>query len=127
MALGGSLGQIARRVENLESARRFFGERLGLRELFAFPPLAFFDLGGTRLMLSECGKREPADILYFKVDAIAEAVDELSLRGVTFTDAPHMIHRHADGTEEWMAFLRDNEQRFIAIMAQVKPGGPAVA
>ena len=121
MVLGGSLGQIARRVENLESARRFFGERLGLRELFAFPPLAFFDLGGTRLMLSECGRREPADILYFKVDAIAEAVDELSLRGVTFTDAPHMIHRHADGTEEWMAFFQDDEGRALALQMQARP------
>ena len=31
-----------------------------------------------------------------------------------------MIHRHDDGTEEWMAFFTDNEERPLAIMAQVK-------
>jgi len=29
-----------------------------------------------------------------------------------------MIHRHEDGTEEWMAFFNDPESRPIAIMAQ---------
>jgi hypothetical protein len=32
----------------------------------------------------------------------------------------HMIHRHDDGTEEWMAFFKDNEGRPLAIMAQVR-------
>jgi methylmalonyl-CoA/ethylmalonyl-CoA epimerase len=31
-----------------------------------------------------------------------------------------MIHRHADGTEEWMAFFKDPEGRPMAIMAQAK-------
>ena len=45
----------------------------------------------------------------------------LAARGIEFTDAPHMIHRHADGMEEWMAFFKDNEGRPLAIMAQVRP------
>ena len=32
-----------------------------------------------------------------------------------------MIHRHADGTEEWMAFFNDLEGRPLAIMAEAKP------
>jgi hypothetical protein len=31
-----------------------------------------------------------------------------------------MIHKHADGTEEWVAFFKDNEDRPLAIMAQVR-------
>jgi methylmalonyl-CoA/ethylmalonyl-CoA epimerase len=31
-----------------------------------------------------------------------------------------MIHRHADGTEEWMAFFSDPEGRPLALMSQVK-------
>jgi len=31
-----------------------------------------------------------------------------------------MIHRHDDGTEEWMAFFKDNDGRPLGIMAQVK-------
>jgi hypothetical protein len=37
-----------------------------------------------------------------------------------FVNAPHMIHKHADGTEEWMAFFSDNEGRPLAIMAQAR-------
>jgi hypothetical protein len=34
----------------------------------------------------------------------------------------HLVHRHADGTEEWMAFLKDPEGRPLAIMSQVGSG-----
>jgi len=33
-----------------------------------------------------------------------------------------MIHRHDNGDEEWMAFFKDNEDRPLAIMAQVANG-----
>jgi hypothetical protein len=32
-----------------------------------------------------------------------------------------MIHRHGDGTEEWLAPFSDPEGRPLALMAQVKP------
>jgi hypothetical protein len=44
-------------------------------------------------------------------------------RGVEFTHAPHRIHTHADGTEEWMGFFKDPEGRPLAIMSQVRPRG----
>ena len=59
-------------------------------------------------------------ILYFRVPDIRQAHGELKERGVEFSHAPHMIHRHADGTEEWMAFFKDPEDRPLAIMSQVK-------
>jgi methylmalonyl-CoA/ethylmalonyl-CoA epimerase len=31
-----------------------------------------------------------------------------------------MIHRHEDGTEEWMAFFEDDDARPLAIMTQVR-------
>ena len=46
----------------------------------------------------------------------------LQARGVEFTGAPHMIHKHSDGTEEWMAFFKDPEGRPLALMSQLKPG-----
>ena len=45
----------------------------------------------------------------------------LKARGVEFTNAPHMIFRHANGTEEWMAFFKDPEGRPLALMEQVPP------
>ncbi len=116
----GAIGQIARTVSNVEAARRWYGETLGLTHLYSFGNLAFFDCGGVRLFLSE-GDGGPAEsILYFRVPDIRSAHAQLAAKGVEFSHAPHMIHRHEDGTEEWMAFFKDNEGRPLAIMAQAR-------
>jgi len=118
----GPLGQIARRVKNIAEARRWYGEVLGLAHLYSFGDLAFFDCGGTRLLLSqEPGEDQNESILYFRVPDIRAAHTNLGARGVEFINAPHMIHRHEDGTEEWMAFFKDNDGRPLGIMAQAKP------
>jgi len=117
----GPLGQIARRVKNIQEARRWYGEVLGLPHLYSFGDLAFFDCGGTRLFLSQSPDKEQSEsILYFRVPDIHAAHTALTGRGIEFTHAPHMIHRHEDGTEEWMAFFQDNDGRPLAIMAQAK-------
>ena len=59
-------------------------------------------------------------ILYLLVEDIVKMYDELTVRGVEFINAPRMIHKHADGTEEWMAFFKDPEGRPLAIMCQTK-------
>jgi DNA-binding CsgD family transcriptional regulator/catechol 2,3-dioxygenase-like lactoylglutathione lyase family enzyme len=116
----GPLGQIARTVKDIAAAERFYKDVLRLPHLFTFGNLAFFDCGGVRLFLSQGDGEESASILYFCVPDIHAANEELRARGAEFTDAPHMIHKHADGTEEWMNFFKDNEGRPLAIMAQVK-------
>ncbi len=118
----GTIGQIARTVTDISAARVWYGDVLGLRHLYSFGNLAFFDCGGVRLFLSEGEGSPPESILYFRVPDVRTAHQELLDRGVAFTHAPHMIHRHDDGTEEWMAFFTDNESRPLAIMAQVKAG-----
>ena len=115
----GAVGQIARSVNDVAAARRWYEEVLGLKHLYSFGDLAFFDLDGTRLFLSE-GDGASDSILYFRVPDVRTAHQALEDRGVVFTHAPHMIHRHEDGTEEWMAFFNDNEGRPLAIMAQAK-------
>jgi DNA-binding CsgD family transcriptional regulator/catechol 2,3-dioxygenase-like lactoylglutathione lyase family enzyme len=116
----GPLGQISRGVTDIEAAVSWYGGTLGLRHLYTFGKLAFFDLGGVRLFLEE-GAGGPQSVLYFQVDDIRTAHEEMLERGVEFVSAPHRIHRHEDGTEEWMAFFNDNEGRYLAIMSQVRP------
>lgn len=118
----GSLGQIARTVADIGAARNWYGNVLGLDHLYSFDTLAFFDCGGTRLMLAE-GDPAASSILYFRVADIRAAHAGLLARGVEFVSAPHMIHRHEDGTEEWMGFFNDNDGRPLAIMAQAKAKG----
>jgi hypothetical protein len=70
---------------------------------------------------AESGTAGPESTLYLRVDDIASAHAELVARGVEFQGAPHMIFRHADGMEEWMAFFKDPDGRFLALMSQVRP------
>jgi DNA-binding CsgD family transcriptional regulator/catechol 2,3-dioxygenase-like lactoylglutathione lyase family enzyme len=116
------LGQIARSVSDIQASEKWYRETLGLAHLYTFGTLAFFDLAGTRLMLAqEKTGAVKESLLYLRVPDIAAAHQLLQQRGVTFTHAPHLIHRHADGTEEWMAFFEDPDGRPLALMAQVAP------
>ena len=117
----GPIGQISRSVRDIAAARAWYGDVLGLQHLYSFGDLAFFDCGGTRLFLSQDGNADQNEsILYFRVPDIRAAHAGLTARGIEFLNAPHMIHRHEDGTEEWMAFFKDNDGRPLAIMSQVK-------
>lgn len=115
------LGQVARTVSDVAASERWYRDVLGLPHLYTFGTLAFFDVGGTRLMLSQQdGGAAKESILYMKVDDISAAHAQLQSRGVKFTHAPHLIHRHADGTEEWMAFFEDPDGRPLGLMSQVR-------
>lgn len=114
------LGQVSRTVEDIAKAESWYRDILGLTHLYTFGSLAFFDCGGTRLMLSQNEDvQNQESLLYLRVADIDAAYSELKARGVDFVGAPHMIHRHDDGTEEWMAFFKDHEGRHLAIMASV--------
>ena len=117
----GPIGQISRTVGDIDTACAWYGGVLGLQHLYTFGKLAFFDCGGTRLFLSaENATPAPESILYLRVEDIAAVHADLTVRGVEFSGAPHMIHRHPDGTEEWMAFFKDPEGRPLALMSQVR-------
>ncbi len=118
----GPLGQVSRSVGDIGRSQAWFADTLGVPHLYTYGKLAFFDLGGTRLMLTE--REEVAadeSILYLLVPDIVAAHAALSGRGVEFMSAPHRIFTHPDGTEEWMAFFKDPDDRPLAIMSQVAP------
>lgn len=115
----GAIGQISRPVGDITKAVHWYGEVLGLPHLYTFGDLAFFDCGGTRLFLSASDEAGDPSVLYFRVEDINAAYDELVARGIEFEGAPHLIHEHDDGVEEWMAFFRDPDGHFLALMSQV--------
>jgi len=114
-----AIGQIARSVSNVAVSEAWYRDVLGLKHLFTFGTLAFFDCGGVRLFLSQ-QEAVPESILYLSVGDIQATHDALKARGVEFVDAPHLIHTHADGTEEWMTFFKDPDGRPLALMSKVK-------
>jgi catechol 2,3-dioxygenase-like lactoylglutathione lyase family enzyme len=113
-----AIGQVSRSVADVADSELWYRDVLGLPHLFTFGELAFFDCGGVRLYLQQ-GETKPESILYFRVADIHAAAKALEDKGVAFVSAPHLIHRHADGSEEWMAFFNDLEGRPLALMARV--------
>ena len=120
----GPLGQVSLHVRDTARAERFYGETLGLRHLYTFGDLSFFDLHGTRLYLHRKPEAEwqPGSILYLRVDDIQAAWDELGRRGVERLEEPHVIFVHEDTKiEEWMAFFADGEGNTLALIEQRPP------
>jgi catechol 2,3-dioxygenase-like lactoylglutathione lyase family enzyme len=116
------IGQIAVAVSDIERAKGFYGDTLGLPLLFEAPPaLAFFDCGGVRLMLTT-QQGDEADhktsVIYYKVADIQAATDTLKSRGVAFVREPAMTAQLADH-ELWIGFVRDPDGTLVGIMAEV--------
>jgi predicted enzyme related to lactoylglutathione lyase len=119
----GRIGQVSLSIRDVARAEQFYGSTLGLPHVFTFGDLAFFDAGGTRLYLhrKDPDAWTPSSILYFEVDDIHARQEALAAAGVHFTGAPHRIHTHDDGTEEWMTFFEDGEGKTLALMSHISP------
>jgi catechol 2,3-dioxygenase-like lactoylglutathione lyase family enzyme len=121
----GAIGQISRQVRDIPRAVDWYRDTLGLRHLFTFGDLAFFDCNGIRLFLTSRKEEKEGSagdsVIYFKTDDIHAAHRNLSAKGVAFRGAPHLIHRHESGMEEWMAFFDDLDGQPLALMSQITP------
>ena len=113
------LAQVAIPVDDLERAKSFYGDILGLTHLFDAPPgLAFFQCGDTRLMLSRPEGPETAgsSILYYGVDDVEAAYAELRGKGVAFDEPPRRI-AEVDGKPVDLAICRDSEGNLLGLIS----------
>lgn len=116
------IGQIAINCHDLKRATEFYRDKLGMRLLYEFPGLAFFDCGGVRLMLAEPEKAEfdhPASIIYYRVGDIQQASRTLIDKGVELEHEPRVIAKMPDH-DLWMFFVRDSEGNLVGLMSEVK-------
>jgi len=117
--------QIAVFAKDLDEAVTFYRDILGASYITKFDPpgLVFFDFGGTRLLLEKTG---PKASVYFRVDDIHSAYEELKAKGIKFIADPHLIFRDENGIfgsggeEEWMAFFSDPSDNILALASRVK-------
>ena len=117
-----NIGQIAIRARDLPEAVAFYRDVLGLEYLFEAGALAFFMCGDVRIMLSPPERDEfdhPSSTVYFRVTDLQAAYEELSERGATFVDEPHLIAKLPDH-ELWMAFFRDPDGNLMALMSEIR-------
>lgn len=116
------VGQIGVPVKNLEKAIHFYKEKLGLSLLFNTDRMAFFECNGLRLLLSLPEKEEFAhssSVIYFQVEDIKKAYDDLLDKDVTFIDEPHVVAKMGQ-TETWMTFFKDSEDNTHALLSEVQ-------
>jgi methylmalonyl-CoA/ethylmalonyl-CoA epimerase len=118
------IGQISLPVSDTDRSEAFYETVLGLKKLYRFGDLAFFDCAGVRLLLDKVGN--PADLvprgcIYFRCADIALAVAELAKRGLTFVSPPHLIAK-MDDHDLWMAFFRDPDGHTLALMQEAPKG-----
>lgn len=117
-----AVGQIAINTHDVDRAVQFYRDALGLQFLFRAGSLAFFMCGDVRIMLSVAEDSEfdhPSSIVYFRVEDIHAARDELAARGVPFEDEPHLIAEMEDH-DLWMTFFRDPDRNYLALMSEVR-------
>jgi len=116
-----SVAQIMIPVTNLERAVGFYRDTLGLPFLFTAPPqMAFFQVGGVRLLVGVLPADQPAQRgggIYFQVADIQAVFETLTARGVEFRASPHVVHRTAE-IELWLAEFRDPDGNQLALMGQ---------
>jgi methylmalonyl-CoA/ethylmalonyl-CoA epimerase len=125
------IGQIALAVAGVDRAEAFYSAQLGLRKLYRFGDLCFFDCAGVRLMLEKAHTPEDikrSSVIYFRCADIALTVRELQARSVSFVEKPHLIAK-MDDRDLWMAFFTDPDGHTIAVMHEApkgyRPDGPS--
>ena len=114
------IAQVGIMVKDLESATAFYRDKLGMQHLFTATGMAFFDIGGQRLMLGQASADyPPATFLYYQVTDIDAVAAALQARGVTMLEAPELAHR-APGMELWIAQFQDLDGNVVALMCEKK-------
>jgi methylmalonyl-CoA/ethylmalonyl-CoA epimerase len=120
------IGQIGLAVSDVDRAEKFYETVIGLRKLYRFGDLIFFDCAGVRLLLEKTRNgsqpRQGGVIyLYFRRADISLTVAELRGRGVVLTHPPHLI-ASMDDHDLWMAFFDDPDGNTLAVMQEAPKG-----
>ena len=116
-----TIRQILINVKDLARATAFYRDTLGMKLLFEFPGMAFFDAGGVRLYLGRADNAEvdhPASILYYLVTDIVATHESLVAKGVDVVAEPRFIAPMPDH-DLWLADYRDSEGNIFALMSEV--------
>lgn len=116
--------QIALTTGNVPALAAFYRDVVGLKHLFdAGPDLAFFDVGGVRLMLTRPSAPEldhAPSLFYYLVADIETAHAALKARGAREERPPGLTAKMPDH-ELWTSFFRDPDNHLFALMCEKRP------
>jgi len=114
------IGQIALYVDRLPEAVAFYRDKVGLKFLFEASGMAFFDVGGVRVMMTQPNQQDPvhrASVLYLRVPDIDAATRALAEQGVKIREQPEKVHS-AGGVDLWLSFFEDPSGNLMALMEE---------
>ena len=118
------LGQVSLTVDDIDVAEKFYSESLGLRKLYRFGDLVFFDCAGVRLYIQKSTEQPfaPASsVLYFRTPDIALAARALAEKGVPSVDTPQLVAPMVDH-DLWMVSFKDPAGNPLALMHEAPKG-----
>lgn len=117
--------QVALTVNDIDAARLFYRDRLGLRLMFEANNMLFFDVSGTRLMIARDQARErasrPSGILYFHVEDFNAALGRLHGTSAKLVGAVETVQTTGSGSLCLQQF-EDVDGNMLAIMGFVSRG-----
>jgi methylmalonyl-CoA/ethylmalonyl-CoA epimerase len=118
---GRSLTQVGLTVRDLNRARGFYRDVLGLQLLFEASGMLFFQLGGLRLMVGQehsVGQPIGGSLLYFDAPDIDSLGRALAARGVVFVSDAQVVQRTETHDLKLREFL-DPDGNALALMGLV--------
>jgi len=120
------LAQIALTVTDLDAARAFYRDALGLQHLFDAGTMAFFDCGGVRLLVGT-GEANPGGgtLVYFRVADLEGVVSALRQGRAEIVQEAHIIAPMKD-YDLWLAFVKDPAGNLLGPMEEKPRAAPSV-
>ena len=112
--------QLAIPATDIERAKRFYRDCLGLPLLFEAPNMAFFECGGVRLYVdANAGAMKPGAYtgIYFRTRDIEGTHEALKSAGATIHEAPRLIARLPD-RDVWLMWVKDSETNLLGVMEE---------
>lgn len=119
----GKIAQIALSTRDLPKAVAFYRDVVGLKLMFEVSGMAFFDAGGTRLMIGAAhftGDLQNNTYIYFDAGDWYETEAALNARGLKFERDAEVVQR-AEGKEHALRFFKDPDGNALAIMGWRTP------
>lgn len=125
MSTNRQLHQIGIAVSDMDAAVNFYGDLLGLQLIHRFTAgvrLAFFDLGGPRLMVEESNETNSQSLFYLYFDNLEQKVHELKTAGVEIVEDVRRVYQDDSGLfgeagqSEYLAFIHDPSGNKVGLM-----------
>ena len=120
----GAAGQIALGVADLARSDAFYAGVLALRRLHGSSDQVVYDCGDVQLMIQQREDHNvvrPGSPVYFRVDDIRGARQDLEARGVVFTD-PIQVAAALRDHDLWTTSFRDPDGHVLALTMEGPKG-----